>query len=198
MEPRLGAYGKFHGFDITIKGAAAVDWDDRHSNEIERAGGWAAEDDEAGIVHVTACTKYIRDARPVWKFEVNRSTIQLEAASDIANSTIVHTGDSDVIRVLHTLNKVVTAEIAEYGGRVVRAFFENRNKDFETPYEIIVYDHNEDKWENVHKNVASFIRVTKALATARCELHDAPKHAPRLQQLPDTVIDTIINSMTGL
>ena len=116
-----------------------------------------------------------------------------DAENDIVPSgSVVHYGDSDVIDVLDNLNELVTSEIAEHGGRVIQAFFENGNEGFETLN--VVYDF----WENVEKHVKSFARVTKSLATARRELHDAPKHAPRLPELPDTVIDAIVNSMTSM
>ena len=196
MDPRRGDCGKLYGFEITIKGAVNVDWDERHRYEIEMAGEHAIEEDEAGIVRVCTVME-MRNNDISWGYRVYRGTIDMYGAeNDIANGTVVHTGDSDVIGVLHDLNKLVTCEIAEYGGRVVQAFFENCNEGFEA--NDVVYDLDEEKQTNVNNHIASFIRVTKSLATARSELHDAPKHAPRLPELPDTVIDTIVNSMTGM
>jgi hypothetical protein len=193
MDPRCGSFGKFHGFEITIEGANNVDWDQDQIDEIQEAGTWAVDEDKYGIVHVCAFMELRDDDPPSWGYRVYRSTIDMyESENDIAGGTVVHYGDSDVIDVLHNLSELVISEIAEFGGRVSQAFFENCNEGFETLN--VVYDF----WDNVDEHVKTFARVTKALATARCELHDAPKHAPRLPELPDAMINMIVNSMTGL
>lgn len=193
MDPRCGSFGKFHGFEITIEGANDVDWEIDEMNEIREAGTWAVDEDKAGIVHVCAFMEMREDDPPSWGYRVYRSTIDMyDAENDIANGTVVHYGDSDVMDVLDNLNELVRSEIAESGGRVIQAFFENCNEGFETL--DVVYDF----WNNVDEHIKTFGRVAKSLAIARCELHDAPKHAPHLPELPDMVIDTIIDSMTGL